>query len=547
MKIKLKKNSFLEGSIIATLTIIFTKLLGALYVIPFYKIIGVSGGSLYSYAYNIYVLFLNISSAGIPIAISKIISEYNALKYYYSKEKSYKIGKRVVLFVSIICFFILFLFSNSFAQLIIGDSISENSIEDISLVIKSVSFCLLIVPYLSVMKGYLQGHKFISPSSISEIVEQVVRITVVLLGSFIAINILKKKVCIGVCVAVFGAFFGGLSAYLYLTHKIKKNKTLFYTKKELKEDNISSKEIIKKIIKYSIPFIIISVVTNIYSMTDLSLIIRGLSSLGYSGHNAESISSIISTWGGKICIIISSISLGMSINIIPNIVNNYVKKNFKEVENKILKALNIIIYISLPLSIFISINSDNLYTLFYGYNEYGVIILRYLPFVSLLSSIQILLNMTLQGLNEYKTVYLNTIVGFVINALLDIPLMRLFNLLGYYPYYGAITSTIIGYSISIMIIVILFRIKYNFKFKLLFKNLCKELMPLIISFIVLIIVKNNIQFNSSRLIQISVLLIFSIITFGIYLLITYKNKLLNNVLGDNILQKIKGKISVKNM
>ena len=55
---KLTKNSFISGSIIATICIVITKILGALYVIPFYRIIGTSGGALYSYAYNIYVLFL---------------------------------------------------------------------------------------------------------------------------------------------------------------------------------------------------------------------------------------------------------------------------------------------------------------------------------------------------------------------------------------------------------------------------------------------------------------------------------------------------------
>ena len=53
----MKKNSFLQGTIIASIAIIFIKILGALYVIPFYKIIGEQGGSLYSYAYNIYNLF----------------------------------------------------------------------------------------------------------------------------------------------------------------------------------------------------------------------------------------------------------------------------------------------------------------------------------------------------------------------------------------------------------------------------------------------------------------------------------------------------------
>ena len=68
----MKKNGFMEGAIIATIAIIISKVLGVLYVIPFYKIIGEQGGALYGYAYNIYNIFLIISSAGIPLAISKI-------------------------------------------------------------------------------------------------------------------------------------------------------------------------------------------------------------------------------------------------------------------------------------------------------------------------------------------------------------------------------------------------------------------------------------------------------------------------------------------
>ena len=304
---KLTKNSFISGSIIATICIVITKVLGALYVIPFYKIIGASGGALYSYAYNIYVLFLNISYAGLPVGISKIISEYNSLEYYYSKELAYKIGKRIVIIISLICFLILFFFSKTLAYLIIGNNTLGNTIDDISLVIKCVSFCLLIIPFLSVTKGYLQGHKFISITSISEVIEQLVRIFIILFGSFLVINILNKEIKYGVSVSVLGAFFGGLISYLYLKYKINKNKDKFIKERTNIKDNISSKEIIKKIITYSLPLIITSVVTNIYSMTDLSLIIRGLSSLGYNGSEVEEISSIISTWGNKICVLIQSV------------------------------------------------------------------------------------------------------------------------------------------------------------------------------------------------------------------------------------------------
>ena len=76
----MRKNSFEEGAFIATIAIVLVKILGMLYVIPFYGMLdGLDGGkgtALYGYAYSIYVVFLDISSAGLPIAISKIINEY---------------------------------------------------------------------------------------------------------------------------------------------------------------------------------------------------------------------------------------------------------------------------------------------------------------------------------------------------------------------------------------------------------------------------------------------------------------------------------------
>ena len=155
----MKKNSFMEGAIIATLAIIISKVLGALYVIPFYKIIGEKGGALYGYAYNIYNIFLIISSAGIPLAISKITSEYETKKEFAKKREMYKIAKKIVYVFSLLSFLICFLFSKQIASLILGSLSGGNTIEDVSFVIKCVSFALIIVPILSISRGYLQGHK----------------------------------------------------------------------------------------------------------------------------------------------------------------------------------------------------------------------------------------------------------------------------------------------------------------------------------------------------------------------------------------------------
>ena len=91
----LTKNNFIQGAFISTLGIVVSKILGIVYVIPFHAIVKEQGGALYGYAYTIYSLFLALSSAGIPLAISKIISEYQTLGYYNAKERAFKIGKQL--------------------------------------------------------------------------------------------------------------------------------------------------------------------------------------------------------------------------------------------------------------------------------------------------------------------------------------------------------------------------------------------------------------------------------------------------------------------
>ena len=182
----MKKDSFLKGTLIASIAIITTKILGVLYVIPFYKIIGEEGGILYSYAYNIYNLFLNISTAGIPIALSMIISEYITLGKENEKNQAYSLSKKIIFTISIIAFLILFIFSDKLALFFINGVEGASPIKDISLVIRAISFSLIIIPFLSILRGYLQGHKFIAPGSISQVWEQIIRIFVVLVGSFIS-------------------------------------------------------------------------------------------------------------------------------------------------------------------------------------------------------------------------------------------------------------------------------------------------------------------------------------------------------------------------
>ena len=169
---KLKKNNFLEGAFIASFCIIITKILGIVYVIPFYKIIGEQGGTLYGYAYTIYNIFLTISSVGIPLAISKLTSEYTALNMNNKRARTYQISTKIILIFSVISFLICFTFAPNLSNLLIGELEGGNTIQDVTFVIRVISFAILIIPWLSIERGYLQGLRFIKEPSISQIIEQ---------------------------------------------------------------------------------------------------------------------------------------------------------------------------------------------------------------------------------------------------------------------------------------------------------------------------------------------------------------------------------------
>jgi len=219
----MKKTGFLAGAAISTIGIVLCKIIGLVYVIPFYAIIGTQGGALYSYAYSIYNIFLNLATSGVPVAMSKVISEYNEMKYYNTKERTFKKGIKIISILCIISFICLFIFAPKIAYLIIGDVKGGNSISDVTMVIRVISTAILVVPHLSVSKGYLQGHKIMGVSSISDVLEQIVRVAVILVGSFLALKVFHLKLNIAVGISVFAATIGAFVSYLYVRSKINKS------------------------------------------------------------------------------------------------------------------------------------------------------------------------------------------------------------------------------------------------------------------------------------------------------------------------------------
>ena len=541
----MKKSSFVEGTFIATFAIILVKILGMLYVIPFYAIVGVEGGALYAYAYNIYNIFLDISTVGLPIAMSKITNEYNTLKMMDAKARSYKLGITIMRYVSITIFVLLFIFAKPFAELIIGNLQGGNTIDDVATSIRFISLAILVIPYLSVTKGYLQGHNIINIPSVGNVLEQVVRIIIVLLGSYVAVKVLNMGYAMGVNIALLGAFFGGFVAYTYIKIKMKKSSSELSLNEDVKKDDISNKAILKKIIKYAVPFIIINTVSSLYSFVDMLLVLRTMQFIGFDAPTVEFIASSISTWAGKINMIVVSIAMGMTVSLIPTIVNAFTLKDWGAVNQKINTSLKMIIFISLPLAIGLSMLSNQVWSVFYGYNEIGATILSVSVFMAVTLNVYMVTSSICQGLNKFKVVYISAISGFVCNALLDVPMMLLFNYIHIPSYLGALAASIIGYLLSTFIALKSLSKEHQIDYSDTFKTMFKLLIP-VISLIVVLLFLRYIPYNvESRLSSILSICINTIIGGFVYIYFSYKLGLLNEIIGKNYLDKIKRKLTFK--
>lgn len=539
----IRKSSFIKGAFIATLGIVLTKILGIIYVIPFHAVIGERGGALYGYAYTIYLLFMSLSSAGIPLAISKIVSEYQTLGYYNAKRRAFIIGKKIALLLGFICFLLLLLFAPWIAHAVLGDLSGGNTISDVTLVIRVVASALLFVPVLSIYRGYFEGHRFMEDPSFSQVLEQLVRVFVIVLGSFLALKVFDLSITTAVGIAVFAATAGAIAAYLYLLYKKNKNNSKFNEKiRPVNEPIITNKQIFKKIVIYAVPFILIDVFKSLYNYIDMVTVVEGLVQYAnFSVVDAETIMSMLSTWGAKFNMIVLSISTGIIISLIPNLTTSVVKKDYDDINHKINQAFSILLFFTLPMTLGISFLADSIWTVFYGTSEYGPSVLSYFIFVGFMIGLFTSTVSIIQVLKDYKTVIWSLVIGVVLKFLLNDNLIMAFYKMGLPAYYGVITASLIGYFVSFMICIIRLKFKYKINYENLTKNLIDTICGSMLMIVGLFLVNLILPSTDSRIIHLVYIVIYVAIGVLIYTVYMWNTKSMKRIFGNRLNYWIKKK------
>ena len=363
---------------------------------------------------------------------------------------------------------------------------------------------------------------------------------------YVALNIFHLSLTTSVGIAVFGAFCGGIAAILYIVKNMHKHKKELSFTGDIKKDDISDSEIIKKILSYAIPFIIIDVGVSVYNFVDMVLISRTMVHLGFDAATTEFITSSVSAWAGKINMVVNAIAMGLTVSLIPNIVEAFTLKKWHLVESRLNKALQIIIVTCVPMVLGISLLSKPIWGIFYGTEELGLggLVLSVYIFIALFFNIYMVTSSTLQSLNKFKAVYLTTLLGYVTNAILDVPLMLLCHALGLEPFIGAVLASILGYSLSAISTLILLNKEHKLKYNETFKLMFKIFLPTIMMVLVVVLLKLVIPINyMSRLSSIIYVAVISIIGSLVYLFITYKMGILTLVFGKEYLNKIVKKVT----
>ena len=271
-----------------------------------------------------------------------------------------------------------------------------------------------------------------------------------------------------------------------------------------------------------------SCIASLYIMVDLSTVIKCLvNKLNYNIDDAEYIMSCISTWGAKLNVIVTSISAGIGVSLLPNITSDFAVNNLKGVREKTIKIITMLLIIVIPMVMGLSVLSRPVWTVFYGVSELGSTVFRISIFTALFCSLFNCIMIIMQSINRYKTIYLCLVLGILTKIVLNVPIMLLLENIGLNAYWGASIATIMGYAVSLLICFIDLKKVISIKYKKSIKNILVSVVGAVIMYIIIYLIQSfiPIKFNS-RLMSIVEILIYTVLGIIIYGFILHKAKIL---------------------
>ena len=256
-----KQNSFFGGAAILAAGILIVKLIGMFYKIPLINIIGEAGAADFNNAYNIYAVLLTVSTAGLPVAVSKLVSEANALDRRNQVRRTFRLALVLFLALGLVSFLVMFFRADALAGMM-NDSKAAAGI-------RALAPAVVCVGCLAALRGYSQGHSNMAPTSVSQIIEALCKLVV---GLGLAFWLVKqgKDPDVAAAGAITGVTVGTVVALAYMVLDFLLSRGREDTRGTDRPDSAGS--ILANILKIAVPITLSSSMVGIVTVIDSSLV-----------------------------------------------------------------------------------------------------------------------------------------------------------------------------------------------------------------------------------------------------------------------------------
>ncbi len=528
-------SKLMRGTMVLTAATFISKLLGLIYIFPFTAIVGQTGIALYSYGYLPYTVLLSLATLGVPLAVSKFVSKYHALGDYQTGHRLFRSGMIFMSITGFIAFLILFFSAPHIVPWIIDDptAMKGNSFEDIVFTIRMVSVALMIVPIMSIIRGYFQGFQSMGPTAVSQVIEQIVRIVFILAITFSIINLTNGGTGLAVGFATFGAFvgaLGGLSVLLVYWFKRKKHIHAQIEQSQV-DHQLSLPSMYKELIAYALPLSFVGLAIPLYQLIDLFTFNNALMGAGFGQEDAEIAFAVFSNTAHKVILIPMALATALSITLVPTITKSFTSNDRGLLQKQITQTYQVILFLTIPAAVGLSILAYPTFGALYGISdlEIGGSILRYYAPITLFFSLFAVTAAILQGMNKQKYAVLALGLGLVIKLAINHLMLTSLGPI------GGVFATYIGYCVSLMITVWAIGKYAEFSYHLIVKRTLLILLFAFVMAIGVIIINigmQNLLPLTSRLHAFPVLLVSVGAGAVIYLYLGYRSNLAGQVLGN---------------
>ena len=431
----------LRGTAWLTASNFISRLLGAIYIIPWYIWMGTyaaTANGLFTMGYNIYAWFLLISTAGIPVAVAKQVAKYNTMQ---EEEHSFALIRSFLGFMTVLGLafaLILYLFAPWLADL-------SGVGKDLIPIMQSLAWAVLIFPSMSVIRGFFQGMNNLKPYAMSQIAEQVIRVIWMLLATFIIMKLGSKDYLSAVTQSTFAAFVGMVASFavlLYFLYKEGLLQKVFETR-----DKIDSKSLLVDTIKEAIPFIITGSAIQLFQILDQMTFINSMKWFtNYSNEDLVVMFSYFSANPNKITMILISVGVSIGSVGLPLLTENYVKGDLPAASRLVQDSITMLFLFLLPATVGVVMVGEPLYTVFYGKPDslaLGLFVFAVLQ--STILGLYMVLSPLLQAMFRNRKAVLYFIYGSLAKIVLQLPSIAIFHS------YGPLISTTIGLIIPIVL------------------------------------------------------------------------------------------------